>query len=113
MDAYNAALAGTAPTKQTKAAVHSLAWLIEQYRDSGAWNALALATRKNRENHFKQVCKTAGDKPHRAIDRAAIIAGLDRRAKTPNQARNFLDAMKGLFNGRRIKAIALTIRPTV
>lgn len=103
MDAYNAALAGTAPTKQTKAAVHSLAWLIEQYRDSGAWNALALATRKNRENHFKQVCKTAGDKPHRAIDRAAIIAGLDRRAKTPNQARNFLDAMKGLFKWAKDK----------
>jgi integrase len=103
MDAYNAALSGTAPIRQIKAAVHSLAWLIEQYRDSGAWSALALATRRNRENHFRQVCKTAGDKPHRAIDRVAIIAGLDRRAKTPNQARNFLDAMKGLFKWAKDK----------
>ena len=103
MEAYQAALNGTAPTRRTKAAVYSLAWLIEQYRDSSAWNALALATRKNRENHFRQVCKTAGDKPHRAIDRAAIIAGLDRRAKTPNQARNFLDAMKGLLKWAKEK----------
>jgi len=104
MEAYQAALAGASPTKRTKTAVHSLEWLIEQYRDSGAWNALSLATRKNRENHFRQVCNTAGDKPHGAIDRAAIIAGLDRRAKTPNQARNFLDAMKGLFKWAKEKS---------
>src|SRR5439155_1343200 len=31
------------------------------------------------------------------IDTATIIAGRERRAGTPAQARNFLDAMRGLF----------------
>ena len=40
---------------------------------------------------------TAGDKPVTGITRAAIVAGRDRRAKTPFQGRHFLDAMHGLF----------------
>ena len=58
---------------------------------------LSQATRRNRENHFKQVIQSAGDKPCRAITQAVIIAAKDRRATTPAQARNFLDAMRGLF----------------
>jgi integrase len=57
----------------------------------------SLATRRNRENHFKQVIGTAGHQPMRAITQAVIIAARDRRAATPAQARNFLDAMRGLF----------------
>jgi hypothetical protein len=71
--------------------------LIARYRETTTWTVLALATRKQRENFFKQILKTAGDKPYSRIDQAAIVAGRDRRAHTPHQARNFLDAMRGLF----------------
>jgi integrase len=43
------------------------------------------------------VVDTAGQQPIRAITQSVIIAGRDRRAATPAQARNFLDAMRGLF----------------
>lgn len=39
----------------------------------------------------------AGAEPFVRVDTAAITNGRDRRAKTPAQARNFLDAMRGLF----------------
>ena len=97
--AYEAALTGTPPSiaEASKTKPHSLAWLIEQYRNTTAWADLSPATRRNRENHFKQICKTAGSKPFRAIRQTDIVAGRDRRAATPAQARNFLDAMRGLF----------------
>ena len=71
--------------------------MIERYRDSTAWGDLSQATKRNRENHFKQVCKTGGSRPYRAIRQVDIVAGRDRRAKTPAHARNFLYAMHGLF----------------
>ena len=94
---YTAAISGTPRPKKGAPAAGSLAWLIERYRETGDWTDLSPATRRNRENHFKQVIKTAGDKPYRAITQAVIVAGKDRRAHTPAQARNYLDAMRGLF----------------
>jgi len=94
---YKAAISGTPRPKKGAPPAGSLAWLIERYRETGDWTDLSLATRRNRENHFKQVIKTAGDKPYRAITQAVIVAGKDRRAHTPAQARNYLDAMRGLF----------------
>jgi integrase len=43
------------------------------------------------------VLKQAGYETAAAIRRTHIVAGRDRRAETPAQARNFLDAMRGLF----------------
>ena len=94
---YKAAISGAPRPKKGAPAAGSLAWLIERYRETGDWTDLSPATRRNRENHFKQVIKTAGDKPYRAITQAVIVAGKDRRADTPAQARNYLDAMRGLF----------------
>jgi integrase len=56
-----------------------------------------LATRRQRENIFKQVIESAGRNPFAAKTPAIIAAGRDRRGKTPFQARHFLDAMRGLF----------------
>jgi integrase len=94
---YQAAVSRTPRPKKGKAVLGSLAWLIERYRETTDWTALSLATRHNRENHFKQVIKTAGHVAHGAITQAVIVAGRDRRAQTPAQARNYLDAMRGLF----------------
>jgi site-specific recombinase XerD len=95
---YRAALAGEAHApivgKSTKG---TLAWLLSQYRDSAAWGALSLATRRQRENIFHHVLKTAGHEPFTNITGKAIQSGIDRRRKTPSQARHFLNAMRHLF----------------
>jgi len=95
---YQAAITG-APRPKAKGApaVGSLAWLIARYRETAVWSALSPATRKHRENIFRHVIESAGDKPFAKIDSATITAGRDRRARTPNQARHFLDALRGLF----------------
>lgn len=108
---YRAAMSGSPRPKKGKAAVGSLEWLIERYRETTDWSGLSPATRRNRENHFRQVIKTAGDQPYRAITQAVIIAGKDRRAHTPAQARNYLDAMRGLFKWAK-SAQHVTVDPT-
>jgi integrase len=94
---YRAALDGTsiAPTK--KATVGSLQWLWERYRETTAWTALSLATRRQRENIMRGVLKQSGAEQATAVKRQHVVAGRDRRADTPAQARNFLDAVRGLF----------------
>src|SRR5262245_41084911 len=95
---YQAAITGAGRPQQVKGeAFGSLGWLIARYRETTAWAALAAATRKQRENIFRQVIETAGGQPFTRIDQATMIAGRDRRAHTPNQARHFLDALRGLF----------------
>ena len=94
---YQAALAGNPRPRKTGAEAGSLAWLIERYRETIAWTDLSLATRRNRENHSRRVIEKAGLQPTRNITSAVITKGRDSRAATPAQARNFLDAMRGLF----------------
>jgi integrase len=110
--AYQQAINGTAPQPHKgAAAAGSLAWLVERYRETTDWTDLSPATRRNRENHFKAVIKTAGHHPYRAINQTAVVAGKDRRAQTPAQARNYLDAMRGLFRWAK-SAQLITIDPT-
>jgi hypothetical protein len=95
---YQAAITGAARPQQVKGeAVGSLGWLIARYRETTAWAALSAATRRQRENIFLHVIETAGAKPFAKITPEIIMAGRERRASTPAQARNFLDAMRGLF----------------
>jgi integrase len=94
---YQDAIAGKLTTRPQTATVGTLAWLFERYRETSAWKDLSAATRKQRENIMVGVLKTGGATPCSKITRAAIVAGRDRRAETPAQARNFLDAMRGLF----------------
>ena len=76
----------------------TLGWLIDRYRETIAWTKLSLATRRQRENIFKQVLKTAAKEALTRVTKASIIAGRDRRGATPSQARHFLDLMRGLFH---------------
>jgi integrase len=95
--AYRAALEGKSRNRNRKARVGSLAWLFERYRETTAWTSLSLATRRQRENIMRGVLAQAGHESAAAIKRSHIVAGRDRRAETPAQARHFLDAMRGLF----------------
>jgi integrase len=93
---YRAAVAG-APTRKVAPANNSMAWLLARYRETTAWSGLSVATRRARENIFAHVMETAGHEPYAKITAATIEAGKERRAATPHAARNFLDAMRGLF----------------
>jgi len=75
----------------------SLAWAVALYRNSGAWAALSPATRRQRENILKHVLAASGAAPLRAIRRADIVAGRERRAQTPAAARHFIETLRGLF----------------
>jgi integrase len=108
---YQAALA-SAPHKQAAPHEGTLAWLIERYRETTAWTYLSPATRRQRENIFAHVLETAGKQPFAKITTAIIMAGRDRRANTPAQARNFLDAMRGLFRWA-VKARLVKVDPTI
>src|SRR5262245_13825256 len=95
---YRAALSGEpAPSLKKAAAVGSLAWLFDRYRETAAWTSLSLATRRWRERIFAGVLAQAGHEPAARITRAHIVAGRDRRASKPAMASKFLDAMRGLF----------------
>lgn len=99
---YDAAVKGEpiAQPVSLSSAAHpngTLGWLIARYRETSAWQGFSIATRKQRENIFEQMIATAGTKPLAKITKATITAGRDRRRDTPAQARNFLDAVRGLF----------------
>jgi len=93
---YRAALSGT-PTQKAVPATSSLQWLLARYRETSVWSDLSAATRKQRDNIFASVLETAGHEPYARITTATIETGKERRAHTPAQTRNFLDAMRGLF----------------
>jgi len=57
-----------------------------------------MATRRQRENVFRQVIETAAEQPVSKITATTLEKGRDRRA--PNQGRHFLDTMRGLFRSR-------------
>jgi integrase len=86
------------PAEHTKkAAVGTLQWLWERYRETTAWTDLSLATRRQRENIMRPVLQQSGQARAVAIRRQHILAGRDRRKETPAQARHFIDVMRGLF----------------
>jgi integrase len=111
MAEYRAAIDGAPAPPAKSAGTASIEWLIRRYRDSSAWLALALATREQRENIFRDVIKGAGDVPFSAVTRAKILDGRERRLATPNQANNFLKSMRGLFRWA-LEAELVAIDPT-
>lgn len=113
MAAYQAALSGTPQDSQRRAAdaPETLSWLIARYRDSGAWRALSGATKRQRDNIFLHVKESAGTFPYAQIDRASVLKGLEKRKDTPNAAKNWLTAMRGLFEWA-VKANLLEANPT-
>jgi integrase len=100
------------PSKMVKA--QTLAWGLERYRNSSAWAALSNATRRQRENIYRAVIKTAGDVLLSKITTDTIKAGRERRAKTPHSANNFLKAMRGFFGWAADKTEGdfVTVDPT-
>jgi integrase len=99
MAQYEAAVRGERPQAQSATGkVGSLSWLVGRYKEAPAWGNLSPATRRQRENIFKQIIATDGGKqPFTAITSAGLAAARDRRGDTPAQARHLIDTMRGLF----------------
>jgi integrase len=111
MAAYHAAVAGEVVVpKRPQVDEKSLLWLVERWRASSAWAERKPATRRQRLNILKHVLKTSGDKPFKSINSAHIIAGRERRARTPAQANNFLKVMRALFKWA-VKNSFVTVNP--
>lgn len=94
---YRVAVEGKPAPKPSKAAAGTLQWLYERYRETDAWRSLSEATRRQRENIFVGVMAKSGAAKAATINRASVVRARDERSGTPAQARNFLDAMRGLF----------------
>ena len=95
---YQAALSGKPlDSRRDKPPSGTLGWLWDQYRQSSSWTRLNPSTRRMHERIMEHVIATSGREPFTAINRKSIIAGREKRASTPAQARKFLDAMRGLF----------------
>lgn len=93
-DAYRQALAGLLAGNKT---TRTLAWLIEEYRRSPAWNALARETRKQFVYQLDRMREKAGEAPIIDIKPASIAAGRDARAAKPSDANKYLKASVALF----------------
>ena len=99
VESYQQAAKGGTPEQRIpqKVGKTTLEWLIRSYMQSSPWAALKDATQRQRWNIFKHVIAQDGDQPYRALDKGDIVAGRDKRHKTPNQANNFIKSMRGLF----------------
>ncbi|CAN5126393.1 tyrosine-type recombinase/integrase [soil metagenome] len=96
--AYNAAVTGQpSPVAGAKAEKGSLKWLVDCWRKSSDWQGTASATRRQRENILHHVLQANGHRPYALMRTEEIIAGRERRMKTPFAANNFLKTMNALF----------------
>lgn len=96
--AYDAALAGM-PLVRKSLTPHkgSLAWLVMTWKQSSDFCLKARSTRRQRENILKHVLAGNGHLPFADIAESDIVAGRERRMKTPFAANNYLKTMKALF----------------
>lgn len=98
LEEYQAAVAGIA--REARRPVNragSLAWLIEQYRGSAVWMTMATATRYKYKLILDKMAEEAGNLTAAKIATIHIARGIDKRARTPFQANNYLKAVRKLF----------------
>src|SRR5215469_11143424 len=67
--AYQAALATVIKKPVPEVAGGALEWLIDRYRDTAAWQQLSKATRRQRDNIYKQVIAASGTAPFVRVTR--------------------------------------------
>lgn len=107
---YQAAIASGATIKRKpRASKGTVEWAWQLYKASSAWkNDISESTRKQRSNIMKHVLISAGESALEDIDEDAVAAGVERRAATPSQAKNFKQTMRQFFAWlKRQKIIAV------
>lgn len=109
MAAYEAALAGRKPQQKVPDS-GTVAWLVDRYKESAKFASLKASTRRVRDNILAQLIKDAGHNSYNKITRKHIQAAMDRRAKTPHAANNFLIVISQMFQWA-VKAEKITVNP--
>lgn len=96
--AYRVAIEGRPAAPAPKAAVGTVAWLVDRYVSSAQWSeGLSAATRAQRHGLLRAMVEIAGHERADAINRRSIQEGMDRRKAKPHGANNWLKTMRGLF----------------
>lgn len=96
--AYQAAITSQAAIKrEPKASKGTLEWGWVLYKQSAAWEQLSESTQRQRDNIMKHVLKKSGTAALEDIDEEAVADGVERRAGTPSQAKNFKQTMRQFF----------------
>lgn len=93
-EAYTNALQGHLTGKNKK---RTLGWLIEEYRRSPAWKALARETKKQFRYQLERMREKAGEAPLSEIRAWSIAAGRDERAAKPSDANKYLKTSVALY----------------
>jgi integrase len=108
---YDAAISGKPATVQRKAGTGTLEWLWGRYQDSLAWQELSKATQRQRVNVMARIVRDNPGLRFGDLERRHVLAGIDRRAKTPAAARHFLETLRGLFKWA-VRSEMATVDPT-
>lgn len=108
---YEALLAGKPIPGKEKEAVGTIAWMIDQYRNSGAFKELAASTRRQRETYLRQMELAIGKEQYKGFKRADMQASVDKRRSRPSDANKFIKAMKHLFKWAEV-ALNHEVNPT-
>jgi integrase len=112
--AYEKALAGSsAAVEDPKPKSGSFRWLVEQYKRSASFAALAPSTQRARDNILKQILSEPknAEVPFSAITKGHIKRGMDKRAATPEAANSFLKTMSSVFKWA-VEADLVPVNPT-
>jgi integrase len=108
---YDAAISGTPATVQRKGSTATLEWLWDRYQDGLAWQELSEATRRQRVNVMARIMRDNPGLHFGDLERRHVLAGIDRRAKTPAAARHFLETLRGMFKWA-VRSEMATVDPT-
>jgi integrase len=111
--AYDRAFAGkleVQPVANTKTG--TVAWLVDQYRQSTHYAGLKASTQKDRDHILRRFVALSGEVQFAKIQAHHLSAGMDAKADTPFAANNALVGLRGLF-GWAVKRKHITINPTI
>ncbi|MEN6302238.1 MAG: tyrosine-type recombinase/integrase [Armatimonadia bacterium] len=95
--AYTEALAAHLTGVLRRPEPRTLAWLVEQYRESPQYAALAPETRKQFRYQLARMVERAGEAPLSEITQESIVKGRDARREKPTDANKYLRASVRLF----------------
>lgn len=103
MKEYRAAITDDAPAallrpQPTTFAPRTLGAGILGYYTSTKFQALSKSRQRSRRGILNKVADTAGHEPAKNIGKGTVQKGMDRRAKTPEAANEFLKSMRAVLD---------------
>jgi site-specific recombinase XerD len=96
--AYNAAFAGKMVVQAIgRPSTETVAWLVDQYRQSAHFKGLRATTQRVRNGMLKRFVDKSGTQPFALIRKHHLQAAMDAKADMPFAADNMLKALRKMF----------------